>query len=110
MEESNVIKFEKSPQQGDVRLSGPQSGQGVGSGARTRDRRVPADLRADSQATVLPTPQSMMRKIFNSNQTGAPSFSPVLPALTTTQPPPYRRSPPPLPFFSPPFFSDSREE
>ncbi|GFO28293.1 dehydrodolichyl diphosphate synthase complex subunit nus1 [Plakobranchus ocellatus] len=44
------------PQQGDLRLSGPPSGQGVGSGARTRDRRVPADLRADSQATVLPTP------------------------------------------------------
>ncbi|GFO09323.1 hypothetical protein PoB_003582800 [Plakobranchus ocellatus] len=46
-----------SPQQGDLRLSGPPSGQGVGSGARTRDRRVPADLRAASQATVLPTPQ-----------------------------------------------------
>ncbi|GFO12036.1 hypothetical protein PoB_003854100 [Plakobranchus ocellatus] len=44
------------PQQGDLRLSGPPSGQGAGSGARTRDRRVPADLRADSQATVLPTP------------------------------------------------------
>ncbi|GFN88872.1 hypothetical protein PoB_001537800 [Plakobranchus ocellatus] len=46
----------ESPQQGDLRLSGPSSGQGAGSGARTRDRRVPADLRADSQATVLPTP------------------------------------------------------
>ncbi|GFO40065.1 hypothetical protein PoB_006657000 [Plakobranchus ocellatus] len=34
-----------SPQQGDLRLSGPPSGQGAGSGARTRDRRVPADLR-----------------------------------------------------------------
>ncbi|GFN95733.1 hypothetical protein PoB_002223900 [Plakobranchus ocellatus] len=44
------------PQQGDLRLSGPPSGHGAGSGARTRDRRVPADLRADSQATVLPTP------------------------------------------------------
>ncbi|GFN95502.1 hypothetical protein PoB_002200800 [Plakobranchus ocellatus] len=41
---------------GDLRLSGPPSGQGAGSGARTRDRGVPADLRADSQATVLPTP------------------------------------------------------
>ncbi|GFO05963.1 hypothetical protein PoB_003246800 [Plakobranchus ocellatus] len=40
----------------DLRLSGPPSGQGAGSGARTRDRSVPADLRADSQATVLPTP------------------------------------------------------
>ncbi|GFN84031.1 hypothetical protein PoB_001053700 [Plakobranchus ocellatus] len=44
-----------SPQQGDLRLSGPPSGQGAGSGARTRDRRVPADLKADSQATVLPS-------------------------------------------------------
>ncbi|GFN92455.1 hypothetical protein PoB_001896100 [Plakobranchus ocellatus] len=44
------------PQQGDLRLSGPASDQGAGSGARTRDRRLPADLRADSQATVLPTP------------------------------------------------------
>ncbi|GFO41984.1 hypothetical protein PoB_006848900 [Plakobranchus ocellatus] len=46
------------PQQGDLRLSGPSSGQGAGSRARTRDRRVPADFRADSQATVLPTPVS----------------------------------------------------
>ncbi|GFO09187.1 hypothetical protein PoB_003569200 [Plakobranchus ocellatus] len=48
-----------SPQQGDLRLSGPPSGQGAGSGARTRDRMVPADLRADSQATVLPTPRNI---------------------------------------------------
>ncbi|GFO43926.1 hypothetical protein PoB_007043100 [Plakobranchus ocellatus] len=45
-----------SPQQGYLRLSGPPSGQGAGGGARTRDRRVPADLRADSLATVPPTP------------------------------------------------------
>ncbi|GFO15772.1 C-type lectin domain family 4 member g-like [Plakobranchus ocellatus] len=51
-----------SPQQGDLRLSGPPSGQGTGSGARTRDRRVPADLRADSQATVLPTPPMKEQK------------------------------------------------
>ncbi|GFN75592.1 hypothetical protein PoB_000209800 [Plakobranchus ocellatus] len=44
-----------SPQQGDLRLSGPPSGQGAGGGARTRDRRVHADLRADSLATVPPT-------------------------------------------------------
>ncbi|GFN80217.1 multiple epidermal growth factor-like domains 10 [Plakobranchus ocellatus] len=47
----------KSPQQGDLRLSGPPSGQDAGGGARTRDRRVPADLRAESLATVPPTPQ-----------------------------------------------------
>ncbi|GFO19931.1 hypothetical protein PoB_004643600 [Plakobranchus ocellatus] len=45
-----------SPQQGDLRLSGPPSGQGTGGGARTRDRRGPADLRTDSLATVPPTP------------------------------------------------------
>ncbi|GFO21368.1 hypothetical protein PoB_004787300 [Plakobranchus ocellatus] len=39
----------------DPRLSGPPSGQGAGGGARTRDRKVPADLRADSLATVPPT-------------------------------------------------------
>ncbi|GFO44481.1 hypothetical protein PoB_007098600 [Plakobranchus ocellatus] len=33
------------------------SGQGAGGGARTRDRRVPADLRADSLTTVPPTLQ-----------------------------------------------------
>ncbi|GFO25030.1 hypothetical protein PoB_005153500 [Plakobranchus ocellatus] len=36
-------------------LLGPPSGQGAGGGARTRDRRVPADLMADSLATVPPT-------------------------------------------------------
>ncbi|GFO48045.1 hypothetical protein PoB_007455000 [Plakobranchus ocellatus] len=40
----------------DLRLLDPPSGQGTGSGARTRDRRVPADLRADSLTTVPPTP------------------------------------------------------
>ncbi|GFN96947.1 U3 small nucleolar RNA-associated protein 6 homolog [Plakobranchus ocellatus] len=49
-----------SPQQGDLRLSGPPSGQDAGGGARTRDRRVPADLRADSLATVPPTPPITM--------------------------------------------------
>ncbi|GFN79011.1 hypothetical protein PoB_000551700 [Plakobranchus ocellatus] len=40
------------PDQGDLRLSGPLSGQGASDEARTRDRRVPANLRADSLATV----------------------------------------------------------
>ncbi|GFO35002.1 Pol polyprotein [Plakobranchus ocellatus] len=53
-----------SPQQGDLRLSGPPSGQGAGGGARTRDRMVPADLRADSLATVPPTPQTSVIKGF----------------------------------------------
>ncbi|GFO08287.1 hypothetical protein PoB_003479200 [Plakobranchus ocellatus] len=37
-----------SLQQVDLRLSGPPSDEGAGGGSRTRDRRVPADLRADS--------------------------------------------------------------
>ncbi|GFO15834.1 nuclear receptor subfamily 2 group e member 1-like [Plakobranchus ocellatus] len=45
-----------SPQQGDLRLSGPPPGQGAGGGVRTRDRRVPADLRVDSVATEPLTP------------------------------------------------------
>ncbi|GFO16403.1 hypothetical protein PoB_004290800 [Plakobranchus ocellatus] len=45
------------PQQGDLRLSGPLSGQGGGDGARTRVRGVPADLRADSLATEPPNPR-----------------------------------------------------
>ncbi|GFN82999.1 hypothetical protein PoB_000950500 [Plakobranchus ocellatus] len=33
----------------------PPSGQGASGGAQTRDRRVPADHRVDSLATVPPT-------------------------------------------------------
>ncbi|GFO25714.1 sodium-coupled monocarboxylate transporter 2, partial [Plakobranchus ocellatus] len=40
-----------TPQQVDLRLLGPPSGQGAGGRARTRDRRIPADTRADSLAT-----------------------------------------------------------
>ncbi|GFN76590.1 hypothetical protein PoB_000309600 [Plakobranchus ocellatus] len=43
-----------SPQKGDLRLSGPPSGQGAGGRALTRDRRFPADLRAVSLAIVPP--------------------------------------------------------
>ncbi|GFO22176.1 hypothetical protein PoB_004868100 [Plakobranchus ocellatus] len=48
--------YKTSPQKGDLRLLGPPSGRGADGGARTRDRRVPADLRADSQVTVAPMP------------------------------------------------------
>ncbi|GFN82656.1 hypothetical protein PoB_000916200 [Plakobranchus ocellatus] len=41
----------------------PPSGWGAGGGARTRDRRIPAELRADSLATVPPTPQENLRNI-----------------------------------------------
>ncbi|GFO22509.1 hypothetical protein PoB_004901400 [Plakobranchus ocellatus] len=43
------------PQQDDLRLSCPPPGQGAGGGARTRDRRVLASLRADSLYSVPPT-------------------------------------------------------
>ncbi|GFO16737.1 hypothetical protein PoB_004324200 [Plakobranchus ocellatus] len=46
--------FVASSQQRDLRLSGPPIGQGVGSGTRTRNRRVSADLRAGSIFTVPP--------------------------------------------------------
>ncbi|GFO13170.1 hypothetical protein PoB_003967500 [Plakobranchus ocellatus] len=45
------------PEQGDLRLSGPPSGQDDDDGARTRNRRVPADLRADSLTTEPLTPK-----------------------------------------------------
>ncbi|GFN90931.1 hypothetical protein PoB_001743700 [Plakobranchus ocellatus] len=45
-----------SPQQSDLKLLGPRSGQGADGETRTRDRRFPADLRADSLTTVSPTP------------------------------------------------------
>ncbi|GFN89373.1 hypothetical protein PoB_001587900 [Plakobranchus ocellatus] len=50
-------------QQGDLRLSGRPSGQGAGGRTRTRDSRVPADLRADSLATVPPTLQDAGKRI-----------------------------------------------
>ncbi|GFO10026.1 hypothetical protein PoB_003653100 [Plakobranchus ocellatus] len=46
--------YKASPHQGDLRLSDPPSGLGAGDGTRNRDRRVPADLKADSIATVPP--------------------------------------------------------
>ncbi|GFN99316.1 hypothetical protein PoB_002582200 [Plakobranchus ocellatus] len=46
-----------SPQQDDLRLSSPQTGQGAGGEARTHDRKVPTDLKAYSLATVPPTPR-----------------------------------------------------
>ncbi|GFO01933.1 hypothetical protein PoB_002843800 [Plakobranchus ocellatus] len=55
--ESIVLVFMASPQQGDLKLLGHLSGQSAGGGARTRDRSIPEDLRADSLATVPPTPR-----------------------------------------------------
>ncbi|GFO20427.1 hypothetical protein PoB_004693200 [Plakobranchus ocellatus] len=45
-----------SPQQGDLRLLGPPSGQGAGGVALNSDRMVLADLRADSLTTEPRTP------------------------------------------------------
>ncbi|GFO34347.1 hypothetical protein PoB_006085200 [Plakobranchus ocellatus] len=44
-----------SPQKSNLRLPGPPSGQGAGGEARTRERRILADIRADSLAIVPPT-------------------------------------------------------
>ncbi|GFO34059.1 hypothetical protein PoB_006056400 [Plakobranchus ocellatus] len=41
---------------GDPRLSGTPSVQGAGGGARTRDRSIPADIRADLLANMPPKP------------------------------------------------------
>ncbi|GFN77681.1 hypothetical protein PoB_000418700 [Plakobranchus ocellatus] len=51
---SGFAHSQASPQQGDLRLSGPPSSQGAGGGARTRDRGTPADIRTDSLATDAP--------------------------------------------------------
>ncbi|GFO06102.1 hypothetical protein PoB_003260700 [Plakobranchus ocellatus] len=48
----------QSTKQGALRLSGPPSGQRAGCGARTRDGKVPADLRAGLLPTVPPAPSS----------------------------------------------------
>ncbi|GFN75940.1 hypothetical protein PoB_000244600 [Plakobranchus ocellatus] len=56
MKEGQKQNVNASPQQGDLGLLGPPAGQGAGGGTRARDKRVPADLRADSLATVPPTP------------------------------------------------------
>ncbi|GFO33688.1 hypothetical protein PoB_006019300 [Plakobranchus ocellatus] len=47
------------PQHGDLKLLGTLSGQGTDGGARTRDTRVPTDLKADSLPTV---PQTFLKK------------------------------------------------
>ncbi|GFO10914.1 hypothetical protein PoB_003741900 [Plakobranchus ocellatus] len=45
-----------SPQHGDLRLSGPPSGQSVSDGTRTRYIGAPADLKEDSLSAVPRTP------------------------------------------------------
>ncbi|GFO33945.1 hypothetical protein PoB_006045000 [Plakobranchus ocellatus] len=47
---------------GDLRLSGSPSGHDAGRSARTRDRRVPAELRADSLASLPPTPRAKKKE------------------------------------------------
>ncbi|GFO25150.1 hypothetical protein PoB_005165500 [Plakobranchus ocellatus] len=59
----NQERHNSSPQQSDLRLSGHPSGRSTGSGTRTRDRRVPAELRADSLVTVPPTPHYQSKEL-----------------------------------------------
>ncbi|GFN89542.1 hypothetical protein PoB_001604800 [Plakobranchus ocellatus] len=59
-----IVTSNEGPQQGDLRLSGHPLGRGAGSGARTRGRRVLADLRADSLATVPQASQPQRTKII----------------------------------------------
>ncbi|GFO11209.1 hypothetical protein PoB_003771400 [Plakobranchus ocellatus] len=56
--DTGTVAFDKSacPQHRDLRLKGPPSGQGASGGARTPNKRVSTDLRADSLSTALPTP------------------------------------------------------
>ncbi|GFO20123.1 hypothetical protein PoB_004662800 [Plakobranchus ocellatus] len=42
----------------------PPTGHGAGGGVRTRDRRSPADLRADSLTTEPPTPQPWRKRPY----------------------------------------------
>ncbi|GFN92036.1 hypothetical protein PoB_001854200 [Plakobranchus ocellatus] len=61
---------------GDLRLSGPPPGQGAGSGPRTRDKRVPADLRADSPPTPLPLLRSdRLNHVVEKECSTCPSYS-----------------------------------
>ncbi|GFO28598.1 hypothetical protein PoB_005510300 [Plakobranchus ocellatus] len=57
-----------SSQKGDLGLSDPSSGQGADGGARTRDRRFPVDLRADSLATVQPTSHLVLKEIVKEKE------------------------------------------
>ncbi|GFO15193.1 hypothetical protein PoB_004169800 [Plakobranchus ocellatus] len=63
------------PQQGELRLSGPPSGQGAGGRARTPDRRVPADLRADLLSTMPTTPPILRDRTFSGLQTSIPTYA-----------------------------------
>ncbi|GFN91235.1 hypothetical protein PoB_001774100 [Plakobranchus ocellatus] len=57
------------PQQGDLRLLSPLLGHGASGGARTRDRRIPSDLRAVSLAAVALRP-----RVFRDCVRAAPLF------------------------------------
>ncbi|GFN78744.1 F-box only protein 39 [Plakobranchus ocellatus] len=54
-----VVDWLTSRQHGDLRLSGPPSGQGAGGGAQACDREIPVGLRTDSLSTVPPTHSSL---------------------------------------------------
>ncbi|GFO37073.1 hypothetical protein PoB_006357800 [Plakobranchus ocellatus] len=51
-----LLDIETSPQQGDLSFSDPPSGHGTSGGARTPNKRDPADLRDRLLSTVPPRP------------------------------------------------------
>ncbi|GFO15870.1 hypothetical protein PoB_004237500 [Plakobranchus ocellatus] len=53
-----ILVFIVRPQQGDIRLSGPPSGQGTGGEVQTPDGGIPPDIRAD----LLSTAPSMLHR------------------------------------------------
>ncbi|GFO50557.1 hypothetical protein PoB_007706200 [Plakobranchus ocellatus] len=75
----NQTKQKQFTQKDDLRLSGPPSGRGAGGGTRTRDRRVNADLKADSLTTVPPTPPNWRRSFSTLQQKRvANNFPPLI--------------------------------
>ncbi|GFO47522.1 hypothetical protein PoB_007402700 [Plakobranchus ocellatus] len=70
------------PHQGDLRLSGPLSGQSASGGAQTRNRRVPANLRADS-LSIVPrhSPASVEREVNCHSMRHAEKKNPAPPLL-----------------------------
>ncbi|GFO36804.1 hypothetical protein PoB_006330900 [Plakobranchus ocellatus] len=74
--ESDSIKSVcASSQKGDLKLYGPPSDQGTCDGPRTCNRRIPADVMADSLAREPPTPRILMVQALQNLNTNLLPFS-----------------------------------